>query len=541
MKCRVPFLVITVAAALLVCATPALAADGVPLYPPGVDDAYSDVSMRLADMNGPMIGVEMQPIPVVVGPFLARVYGWNAAVGYNFPLTPIGGTPVTADQRGVTVLDVGGTVFYAWMQQDDPATTGFDLWLWKGDETGAAAPGYPRRLVTGPDPSNQITPDLGLVKEADGSHIVLAWLDDRASAPTAPQVYMLDLSKDTDADGTPDYEEAAFDRTAAGTRADPSGDIAKGQWQPQVGAKGIFWIDDRHAVVEDTTKYGREVWRASLAPASSAVLFWKGKPTTSVDYLRATASGAVWLLLGPAYAGSGWEPCTKAVGGAAKTVALLARPNRLDVTGNAYAMTGGHGGATDGDSDIFFKGPVSDQVVPVCSVGDFYGGSKPIVEQIEPAISTAPGGYRLIWSDSRQVANTPATPFDQLAYQLYVALVPTVSLSANHLTVPHGHAVTFTCSVAPNFSGVKVRLQRGKRKLVTLADGSTIVSYGNWSVLKTKALAATSRATFTWTPQAKGTFYLRVWFAGGKRYTDVGTRKVPHVPNVSRVVRVVVK
>jgi hypothetical protein len=541
MKCRVLFLLIAVAAALLWCAAPALAVDGVPLYPPGVDDAYTNVSMRIADMSGPMIGVEMQPVPVVVGPFLARVYGWNAAVGYNFPLTPIGGTPVTADQRGATVLDVSGTVYYAWMQQDDPATTGFDLWLWKGGETGLAAAGYPRRLITGPDPSNQITPDLGRVKETDGSHIVLAWLDDRVSAATAPQVYMLDLSKDTDADGTPDYEETSFDPASAGTRVDPSGDIAKGEWQPQVGAKGIFWIDDRHAVLDDTTKYGREIWRASLAPASAAALFWKGKADMSVDYLRATGDGAAWLLLGPAYAGSGWEPCAKAVGDSVKTVALLARPDRFDASGNAYALAGGHGGATDGDLDIFFKGPVSGQVVPVCTVGGYYGGAAAIVEQIEPAISTAPGGYRVIWSDSRQVANTPATPFDELAYQLYVALVPTVSLSADHLTAHVGHKVTFACKVAPNFSSAKVRLQRGKRHVVTLADGSTMVSYEHWAVVKTKALGASSRATFTWTPPAKGTYYLRVWFAGGKRYTDVGTRKVPHVPNVSRVVRVVVK
>ncbi len=540
MKCRVLILSVAIGVVLFCCAAPALAVDGVPLYPPGVDDAYSDVSMRLADMSGPMAGLELQPIPVVVGPFLARVYGWNAAVGWNFPLSPIGATPVTADQRGVTVLDVGGTVYYAWMQQDDPATTDFDVWLWKGSETGVAAARYPRRLVSGPDPSNQIVPDLGLVKEADGDHIVLAWLDDRASAPTAPQVFMLDLSTDSDADGTPDYEEATFDRTTAGTRVDPSGDSDLGQRGPVVGAKGVFWIDDRHAVWDDTTRHGREIWRATLTPEPHAALFWKGKPSMSVDYLHATAKGASWLLLSAAYAGSGWEPASKAVGGSVKTVALLARPDRFGVSGQAYAMTGGHKGATDGDSDIFFKGS-SGQVVPVCTVGGFYGGATPIVEQIEPTISTAPGGYRVIWSDSRQVANAPATPFDELAYQLYVALVPTVSLSANHLTVPYGHAVTFVCSVAPNFSGVGVRLQRGRRHLTTLADGSILVTYRDWSVVKTKTLGATSRATFSWTPAHTGTYYLRVWFPGGKRYTDVDSRKVPHVANVSRVVRVVVK
>jgi hypothetical protein len=540
MKCRAPFLVIAVAAAFLACAAPALAVDGVPLYPPGVDDAYSGVSMRLADMSGPMIGVEMQPVPVVVGPFLARVYGWNAAVGWNFPLSPIGGAPVTADQRGVTVLNVGGTVYYAWMQQDDPAITLWDVWLWKGDETGAAAAGYPRRLISGPDPSNQITPDLGLVKEADGNHTMLAWLDDRASAPTAPQVYMLDLSKDTDVDGTPDFEEASFDPASAGTRVDPSGDTAKGQWGPVVGAKGIFWIDDRHAVVHGTTKYGREIWRASLSPGPHASLFWSRKklPTGSAKCLQATKAGAAWLASNLFYRGSGWAPLAKNVGGTARAISFYASDS-FAVSGSAYALASSHDNIPGSDSDIFFKGPVSGQVVPICNVGvDFPDDSG--AWQIEPAISTAPGGYRMIWSDSRHVANTPASPFDELAYQLYVALVPTVALSANHLTVPHGHKVTFTCSVTPNFTGAQVRLQKGKRTARATPFGPAVI-YHDWSVLKTKALTGASHATFSWAPQTRGTYYLRVWFAGGKRYTDVGTRKVPHVPNVSRVVRVVVK
>ncbi len=540
MKCKIPLLVVVAVATLLACAAPARAVDGVPLYPPGAGHTYDSMSMRLADMSGPMVGVEMQPIPVVVGPFLSRVYGWNAAVGSNFPLTPIGGTPATVDQRGVTVLDVGAIVTYAWMQQDDPATTDWDVWLWKGDDTGVAFAGYPRRVVSGPKPSNQILPDLGIVREGTGDHVVLAWLDDRASAPTAPQVYMLDLSKDSNANGTPDFEEPAFDPATAGTRVDPGGGSKLGQWGPVVGAKGIFWIDDRHAIVHGSTKYGREVWRASLVAGSHPGLFWSRKhlPAGSVNGLRATKAGAAWLASNLFYQGSGWMPLARRVGGNIRAVSFSG--DGFAVSGGAYALTDTHGGFPDGDSDIFFKGATSGQVVPVCTVGGVYDESQPTVEQIEPAIATAPGGYRVVWSDSRQIANTPTTPQGQLAYQLYVALVPTVALRANIRTVLHGHAVTFSCSVSPNFSGAMVRLQRGRRTAKATPFGPAVI-YHDWSVRGIRALSATSRATFTWTPQAKGTYYLRVRFAGGKRYTDVGSRKVPHVPNVSRVIRIVVK
>ena len=215
-------------------------------------------------------------------------------------------------------------------------------------------------------------------------------------------------------------------------------------------------------------------WRAGLVPGSHPGLFWSRKhlPAGSIKGLQATRAGAAWLASNLFFRGSGWLPLARNAGGAVRAVSFSA--NGFAVSGDAYALTGTHDGFPDGDSDIFFKGPTSGQVVPVCDVGSAYDKPTPTVEQIEPAISTAPGGYRVVWSDSRQVANTPNTPPDQLAYQLYVALVPTVTLSVNHHTVLHGHPVTFSCSVAPNFSGVTARLQRGRRASIATPFGPSI-------------------------------------------------------------------
>ena len=524
---------------LLVTCAPALAwsADGVPLYPPGVDAGYSDATMRSPDMSGPMIGVTILPIPPAFTP--GRIYGWNAETGTNWPLG--GATGLTTDQRGAAVLDLGGTVYYVWQQQDDPATTSFDIWLWKGNEAGTPDLGFPKRLVASPTFSNQFAADIGVVTEADGDHIVVAWSDDRLSAPASPQVYMLDLSKDTDGDTTPDYLEAGFDPATAGTRVDPSGDLTKGQLLPAVGTKGIFWLDARNGTLVDSQWQDLEVWRADLSSgAPVAALFFKNAEAgDGLDYLRATGTGAAWLRTDVAYAGSGWEPYAKAVGGSGHTVAWLAAPGSFDVSGSAYAMTGGHGGATDGDSDIWFSKTLGGQAIPVCNVGSYYGGAGTLVQQIDPTISTAPGGYRIVWCDSRQVHNTPATLYDDLSYQLYVALVPTVTGGPDHARVEHGHRVTFTVGVAPNFSGVNVRLQKGRRHVVH-TPRENIVYFTGWSTVKTKELSAASKARLSWTPSVPGTYYLRVFFPGGKRYTDVGDRKVPHVPKVSRIVRIVV-
>jgi hypothetical protein len=160
-----------------------------------------------------------------------------------------------------------------------------------------------------------------------------------------------------------------------------------------------------------------------------------------------------------------------------------------------------------------------------------------------PAVSSAPGGYRVVWSDARgHYANSPGTPEGALAYRLYVALVPTVSVHASRKALSLGGSVTFATKVSPAFAGFKVSLQKGERHTFGSTYG-THEWFGGWKTVKGKTLGAGSKATFSWTPGAKGTYWIRVWFKGGKKYVDVASagRKVPHVPMTSAIVKLVVR
>jgi hypothetical protein len=163
--------------------------------------------------------------------------------------------------------------------------------------------------------------------------------------------------------------------------------------------------------------------------------------------------------------------------------------------------------------------------------------------QTTPAIRTAAGGSRVVWADARPWANGASTDHDSLAYELYVALVPTVSVAANRTTRDLGQSLTLSAKVTPNFTGRNVKFQKGTRHVLTYPWylGGKSVSYTRWTTFKTKALSAASKASWTWTPARKGTCWVRAWFVGGTKYTDVGGRKVPHVPDTSRVVKIVVK
>jgi len=69
---------------LLLPAGAALAVDGVPLYPPGVDSAYSMTSMENPDMSGPALAFEifvLDPAPPHAKSQTARIMFWNAATG----------------------------------------------------------------------------------------------------------------------------------------------------------------------------------------------------------------------------------------------------------------------------------------------------------------------------------------------------------------------------------------------------------------------------------------------------------------------------
>jgi len=540
--CRAPALIFCSAFVLLLVPGAARAVDGVPLYPPGIDAAYSMTSMEHPDLSGPALTFEIFGLSgsPVVRSQTARVMFWNAATGVNRNIgNEVPGLPAGADQRHPAVIDRNGHVYIVWQQWDDPVTATRDIWLWRGDERGNADPGFPMLLISGPAHSNQYAPDIGLSKTPSGNHLIVTWADDRDTSGASTQIYLLDLTADTDGDSSPNYLEPGFDPAYGGDRVDPSGDLLKGQHDPAVGAKGIFWLDERDAEAAGNA----DVYRADLAVATPAVSrFWTNPTANEAISPRATGEGAAWL--GPGIAGGPFEPWVVKPGGDAGIITSLGNPQAFDVSGMRFAITGGHNGDTGSDWDIFFYDKAAAQSIPVCSVGVDNGFDRLRIQDM-PTIGSAPGGSRVVWCDTRQHTNTAATDIDALAHELYVALVPTVTQTASRTTLKLGKTLKLSARVTPGFKGYKVKFQAGTRQVFkhTWFLGGSEIQYGAWKTLKTMKLSKTSKASWTWKPTGKGTYWVRTWFAGGKKYVDVRSahRKVPHVPNASKVVRIVVK
>lgn len=524
---------------LLLIPAVALAVDGVPLYPPGIDAAYAWTSMENPDMSGPILTFEIFGLsdptsPPVVKSSTAGVMFWNAAKGFNRNIGgEIPGLPDGADQRHSTVVDSGDDVYIAWQQRNHPIKATWDIWLWRGDENGTTAAGFPRLLVSGPLQSNQIAPELGITQTPSGSHLIVTWADDRGTAGATTEAYMLDLTADTDGDQMPDYLQVGYDPAVAGDSVDPVGDGPRDQRDPVVGAKGIFWLDLRDAQASGNA----DVYRADLAVGKPVISrFWANPSAYEAISPRATGDGAAWL--GPGIAGGPFEPWVKVPGGEASILSFFANPTAFDVADSRFAVSAGHGGNTDGDGDIFLYDQLTGQSTPVCDVG---GTTKLAYNKLKiqtmPSISSAPGGSRVVWSDSRQFTNTKTTPVQTLAYELYVALVPTVDLAVTRIVRNGRLKAHLRATVSPDFDGALVAFQRGKRNVATTPYG-TSVWYSDWKTLEVKKLNNRSSATYDWTIPLTGTTYVRAWFKGGKRYTDVGKRRVPHVPMASAVASV---
>ena len=121
-----------------------------------------------------------------------------------------------------------------------------------------------------------------------------------------------------------------------------------------------------------------------------------------------------------------------------------------------------------------------------------------------PAVSTAPGGYRVVWSDARNhYANAADTPEGSLAYRLYVALVPTVTAHASKQALTLGKSTDLDTKVSPDFKGYKVLFQKGKRHTFKSTYG-THEYFNGWTTLKGKTLGAGSKASFTWNAERQG-------------------------------------
>lgn len=516
----------------------AAAVDGVPLYPHKAGSPYKTMSMENADLSGPMLAFEAYSLDASAAAArsqTATIVAWNAASGVNWTIGRDGQTPPAgADQREPNVLDLNGDVYVAW-QQLDPVTGTWDLWLWRGSEKGDPRAGYPMVVARGPQHSDQCSPDLGVTTETLGKDPILAWVDDRDFPGPHGQIYWMDMGADGDNDGVRDVEEPGFDPATVGVRLDPSGNLLKGQHDPAVGNDGIFWLDDRSSLGAGDS----EVWRAefSLGLPAGVQPFFRG-PNDNKEklQLRAAGPGAAWL--GPGIAGGPWEPWAKVPGGEASIVTFLANPTAFDVAGTRFAVSAGHGGNTDGDGDIFLYDQLTGQSTPVCNVG----GTKTFAFdrlkiQRMPSISGAAGGSRVVWSDSRQ-KNKASTPIPDLAYELYVALVPTVQLTVTRSSVKDQERALLKATVAPDFKGKNIFFQAGVRHVAPTAYGDC-VWYTGWKTLKKKPLDGASSATYMWPIPKGGPYYVRAWFAGGTKYTGMGKRKVPHVPMASTAMEIV--
>jgi hypothetical protein len=215
----------------------------------------------------------------------------------------------------------------------------------------------------------------------------------------------------------------------------------------------------------------------------------------------------------------------------ARLVTVLHSPGELDTSGDRYVLTNGHSDSANGDPDVLYFDRTTRQTAPVCDVSRVLAAPSDL--QRHPAICSAPGGSRIVWQDARL-----SSGFDpqQPATCLFQALVPTVSIDG---MVDAGGVIRFFTHVTPNEAGHMVRLETGKK---TTLYGA-VPWYHDFTVLQKQTLSARSQARFRWTPNRRGTYFVRVSFVGEPGFADGATRlaHVPHVANVSEVIKLVVR
>jgi hypothetical protein len=516
-------------AALLLLAGTAFAVDGVRLFSksnPLVNDRQTDPST-----GGQMlVFADASPDPFG-GPFLwSRVWAFNLSTRYGWEISP---TAIKGPQFVPSVCVLNGVVYAVWVSSDtltDPGNVDFDLWLWHGDAAGNGA--APTLLISGPAATNQTAPDIGVVTYPDGPHVVVAWQDTRDHGTAAPLIHMLDLPKDSDANGTPDYLEPGYDPATAATEPISASTIA--QHDPTVGPRGVFWTDERYGAVGG---YKSTIFRYDLTvgpPPAAGIFFQDAADYTDSEQPAATSSGCAWLRMGPAWPSA--EPWFMDTGTAVPHLAaIVTNPTAIATYSTTsmkrvpLAIVAGHRGASDADSDIFFADSATGQTIPVCNVGTtaMNVNTKARYSQVQPAITSTPGGTRIVWIDRRQ--NAAGTLAADLVSWLYTAIVPKVIVAANHSSIGLGGTVTLTSAVTPNEKGWRVSFQRGTKYTDPLFNTTR---YKGWTAIKTVYLSRYSKALCTWRPMRKGTYYVRAWFNGAGAS---GT-----VPNTSPVLKIVV-
>lgn len=546
---------------LLALAAPALAADGVRVIPAGLDwpqgsqiradvsadiVVFQDLTQLTADLpmwaDAKYLGNDS--LPIHLDPSLGdATFQWMPKVFVD-------------DGEGDGRVDADDTIYVVWTRST-LAPENDDIEIWKGHydpaaDTWTPVATYPKTLVSGTAAvgaaasSSQRDPAIGAVGSGADRRIIVAWEDTRDNGYDAPLIYVLNLSAVNVDD--PDWESVSA--ADAGFPVDFTPIAARGQWNPTVGPAGVFWMDERWSFWDDGNLKDTAIWRAHLSGDSmpSGVFsydidhaydngLWGGD-----DGLCATYNGAAWLHSGP-YGADNQLPYAKAVGGSGAVLTALDNSFGLDAeygfstARTVYALDAPHG-ALGSDGDVFFYDSYTHTRVPVCNRS---GAEPPFVyTSTMGAVGPAAGLARVVWSDARNNTNPDN---DEADLRLYEAFVPGVSLKISARSIRLRSHVHLTASVAPNFAGATVYFQ-----LVKVGKRFGAPVYTTSKLLNARmTLGSRSTASRTWTPPARGTYHLRAWFAGGTKYSPNGTvpvgkeRLVPHVPNGSKVLTLVVR
>jgi hypothetical protein len=533
---RTTRLLAALALLLLVAATPSLAVDGAPVFQSAVfGTQFDDYAQIQPDAYEKFMAFVATPLPDGGTTHDSRVWVMNFQHGEAWAVRPGAfPSPVPGEQAHPAVTARDGVVYVVY-EQADSSTMGswdVDLWIWKGDEHGVAAAGYPKLLVSGPASTNQTRPSLASTTVGGSEHLVVAWQDDRLNGPPAPLTCVLDLT-------ATDIDAVSYSPASAGFFVDQ---IVQAQYAPQVGPLGIVYLDDRWADASGSKSALRFCQLDGPTSAGSLTLFEAPNALDDNACPVPTVDGAAWL--GPAKAGGPFQPYMKTLDGAARVIGVLSDPREIDSLWQVdagptpftqLALTGRHG-AIDRDQDVFFYDSIVKQMVPVCTVGSALPEDHDRLSQTQLAISWGPPpASGVVWADARH--NPPGTAYQDLTYKLYLASLPLVRLSASRTTFLLGKTVTFTASVAPGLPGKSVKFQRGTKYTDTLYR---ITRYRDWTSLKTRTLSSTSKASWTWKPAKRGTYYIRANFAGAK-VTDQTGALISWVPTPSKVVKIVVK
>jgi hypothetical protein len=560
--------VATVVTLLALAAGPALAADGVPLFPAA--NPWAGYSSGRTDISGPIGAWESwQYTPGPASSYTAaRIALYDLAVQNGTPILLYDPIAVgLGDQNHPSVLVDGTTVYVVWEQWNefdtpDDRFLDTDIWIWRGtfEETSGvltADADFPKELATGPgtaftmDPTEQSQPSIGLVEDGAGQHIVVAWADCRNTAPNVPEVYYVDLTADTS------YADPGWDPVVAGTALDPTGIMGRGQRDPDVGAKGVFWRDERFSYYNPDDPYDptdTAIWRANLASGTPVCGAFRTESGHTIDNTApmADSTGAAWfrhLMSDPydyrlwgrtATPGSSASQLTDAVQVGMGDVFYTAPGGR-----NYYVFGAAHGNVAGRDQDIFMYNSFTHSRVAICNYGDTTWHAWNY--QTWPAVGGTQIGQRVIWGDARNNYPDDSDEVAQMNSRLYQNFVPRIILRVDRTILLRGSRVVMKAEVAPDFDGQPVIFQ--------LVSGTSAFDRswpGKLGNLATKTLSGNSQAGFAWYPKAPGTYWVRAWFApkggsvalygpDGVTLAKYAADAIPYIASGSNLIRITVK